>query len=63
MATRFRRQTLVRCDYDNLMRLAKVLGIEMGECPSKGWLADRCSQEMEKQSGPKPTPPRSESEE
>lgn len=63
MAIGFRRQTLLRCDYDNLMRLAKVLGIETGECPSKGWLADVCSREMVRHGGPKPTPPRSESEE
>ena len=61
MAIGFRRESLIRCDYDNLMRLAKVLGIDTGICPSKGWLVDMCCREMIAQGGPKL--PRSESEE
>lgn len=63
MAIGFRRDSLLRCDYDNLMRLAKVLGIQTGEAPAKGWLADMCCREMIRQGGQKPTPPHSESEE
>lgn len=54
MAIGFRRDTLIRCEYENLMRLAKVLGLDTGEYPSKGWLADHCAQEMIRQGGPKP---------
>lgn len=54
MALGFRRENLKRCRYDDLMKLAKVLGLDLGLCPPLGALADACAREMIRQGGPKP---------
>jgi hypothetical protein len=54
MALHFTKNDLQKCEYENLMRLAKVLGLKLGEHPAPGKLAAAVAQELQKQGGPKP---------
>jgi hypothetical protein len=42
------RKLLKKCRYDNLMRLAKFLKLDVGPHPSPGLLADLVSRAMQK---------------
>ena len=49
----FTKKELQKCQYAHLLRLAKVLGLDLGNCPSPGKLAAAVAQAMKQQSGPK----------
>ena len=45
----FSKSTLKKCKYDNLLRLAKFLRLDVGDYPSPGYLAFRVSQATRRQ--------------
>lgn len=44
----FSKSTLKKCSYANLLRLAKFMGLQVGDYPSPGYLAFKISQAMKR---------------